>query len=525
MNGFSGSFLLHRIVPEGSSRWAILFFLGYLLFGLTLVDDYGLGWDEQFDRIDNGSTVYNFVVHGEKQAYIDCAEKYHGPAIQLPLYALERLFQLSDSRAIHLFRHTCTFLLFFVSAIAFYLLIRRLYAPSWIAFIAVVFYIFSPRIFADSFYNSKDLGFLSVFTIGLFAGLNWLTRRTTVALLVFGFLCGYLIAVRITGLVLPIIAAGLYVLQEVRSRDSILIIRSCFHAALLVVVTLAVMILCWPILWLGPFEQFCAAWKEMSHFGWHSNTLFMGQMVYSDELPWYYLPVWMGVTLPSVVLLLICVSLPIVVMRSIRSIRKPTMLEQCNLYLAAVLLIPIITIILLHSVLYDGWRHVFFLHGPIVALSVYPLYLLSEWKPAIQRFIAPAMLVLLFPVFARMVTLHPLENLYFNRLFLKDMEDVVFRYEMDYWGLSNRLLLEQLLEKDPRGSIHIKPENFPSWFNREILTPEQRSRLTFVASEKDADYFIGFYRWRTEPYMDREEVLSVKVDGVPVASCFKSKRQ
>lgn len=522
MNLYTPAPFYYRLFPEGSNRWIVLFFLGYFIFGLTVVDDYGLGWDEQFDRIDNGATVYNFVVHGEKQAYLDCAEKYHGPAIQLPLFALERLFQLNDSRNVHVFRHTCTFILFFVSSIAFYHLIRRLYPPTWIAFIAVVFYVFSPRIFADSFYNSKDLGFLSVFTLALYAGWNWLDKRTTKTLILFGFSCGFLISVRITGLVLPLITTAFYVLYDLRTRDSVVIVRSCFHAALLLVVTTAITIVCWPILWLGPVEQFVAAWKEMSHFGWHSNTLFLGKMVYSDELPWYYLPVWMGITIPVLVLFLFCVALPLLCIRSLRAVRKLPLLEWSNLYLAAIFLAPVLAILLLHSVLYDGWRHVFFLHAPLTALAVYPLYLLAHWLPTLQRYIAPAVIVLMLPVFARMSVLHPLENLYFNRLFLKDLNDVVFRYEMDYWGLSNRQLLSELLKRDPRGIIHIKPEHFPSWFNREILTREDRARLTFVSSENDADYFIGFYRWKTTPYTGREEVFSVWVDSVRIATCFKA---
>jgi len=44
---------------------------------------------------------------------------------------------------------------------------------------------------------------------------------------------------------------------------------------------------------------------------------------------------------------------------------------------------------------------------------------------------------------------HSLQNIYFNRLAGSNLTEIRRRFEMDYWGLSQRKALERLLEIDP----------------------------------------------------------------------------
>ena len=53
-----------------------------LILGISIVRDYGMSWDEKYQRESNGRLVYNYVFHDEKDPYLSSAEIYHGPAIE-----------------------------------------------------------------------------------------------------------------------------------------------------------------------------------------------------------------------------------------------------------------------------------------------------------------------------------------------------------------------------------------------------------------------------------------------------------
>ena len=89
------------------------------------------------------------------------------------------------------------------------------------------------------------------------------------------------------------------------------------------------------------------------------------------QLPWHYIPTWMGISTLPVTLL--CGVLG-VIMVSVRSIRKPRAALgntdlRFGLLLVACLTLPALAIIVLGSYMYNDWRHVYFLHAPLCCLA------------------------------------------------------------------------------------------------------------------------------------------------------------
>jgi hypothetical protein len=110
------------------------------------------------------------------------------------------------------------------------------------------------------------------------------------------------------------------------------------------------------------------------------------------------------------------------------------------------LLLPPAVAIVAHSVLLDGWRHLYFIYPALVLLAARAMAgllgaaarLPGAWAP---RGAAACWLVGVGVVAGNataLAALHPYESLYFNRLAGRDLRAVGQGFEVDYWGRSIR---------------------------------------------------------------------------------------
>ena len=92
---------------------------------------------------------------------------------------MEVALGLHDEREIYFLRHLLNFLVAWAGAIAVWLLALRRFGDWRPALLAAAFLVFSPRLFAESFYNSKDIVFMAAVAIGLNTaiGLVYLERE------------------------------------------------------------------------------------------------------------------------------------------------------------------------------------------------------------------------------------------------------------------------------------------------------------------------------------------------------------
>ncbi len=500
----------------------MFFFAALLIFGFIIVDDYGMSWDETYSRDQNGVIAFNYVFNNDVSTYQKSDERYHGTAIELPLYGLEKAIEINDVRTIYLFRHYMTFLLFVFSSFMFYKLMRLIYDDWWIAFTGLVIYVFTPRIFADAFYNSKDVGFLSVFTIAMYSGYKFLQKQDLKTILLHGFVCGFLIATRISGVIMPVITIGVYFIQQFLKINSKswtnLVIVSCIF----LIVTYLITILFWPILWHSPIIEFANAWIQISHFHWNKDILYFGEFISENNIPWHYMPVWIGITTPIITLVLCIIGCFIVLYELIKTRANCNNLIRTNVIFVIYLFLPIASIIILKSVVYDGWRHLFFLHAPMVALICFTIYKFTLKLSLFKKNIFYVILTLLYlPCFISMAQLHPYENLYFNKLKFKSTGDARFNMDLDYWGLSYRKALEFLVKSDHHPEIHVKVDTYPGKLNAVLLPIVERKRIIFEDDIKNADYFIGNYRWMKNEYPYTNEIYCLSVDRAKVMVCYK----
>jgi len=282
----------------------------------------------------------------------------------------------------------------------------------------------------------------------------------------------------------------------------------------------------WPYLWEAPLNNFAQAFDNMAHFRWDGEVLYRGKMVRSTQLPWHYVPVWIGITTPPLYLLAFGVGLVAIGGQLIRSGWR---LYRCDeewqdLLCLAMALGPVGAVIVLHSVMYDGWRQLYFIYPAFMLVVVRGLVAVWQWQSARRYWrVAVTSLVavsLLFTV-GQMVWLHPFEHVYFN--VFAGRKNLERRYELDYWCLSYRQGLEWIVRHDDRPQIHVDCSlcKIPGELNSLLLPIADRKRIVIESNATQADYVMTNYRVHPLNYEYPHEVTRVFAGDLRILSVFR----
>lgn len=511
--------ILHQLERK-QKLIVITFFALFFIISVSVVKDYGISWDEEFQWRQNGEIVYNYVFHNDRKALLDGNEKYHGPAFELILVLIQKALHLTDSRDVFLIRHLLTFLTFFIGVVFFYFLCKRVFKSWKIALTGCLFLVLSPRIFADSFYNSKDPIFLVLFIISMYGFLVYHEKPTYKNAILYALACAFTIDTRILGIILPMISLGFIGAEFIyctitNTKERIHLGSLVTFCTMLIVFT----ILFWPVLWKDTLFHFMAAFSEMSKYHWGGMVLYRGEFLKATALPWHYLLVWICISTPVSYLVLFPVGLFFMIKQIFTGSGNFLIQRQRELLILAVFFMPLIMVIVLKSPVYDAWRHVFFIYPAFLMIVLYGLqyvYIHVKWKAIVALAVS---LVIIFNLLL-LIRLHPYQNVYFNFLAGKDMKEVKRNFELDYYGVSSKQALEYILKTDPSVKLNICAEQYPQRLNIMYLPVEQRNRIKLSELEY-ADYFICQYRFHRDDYGFKNEVFSAKVGNATIMSVFK----
>lgn len=498
-----------------------------LCVGLVASADYGLGWDEPIQH-RLGRQAWSYAAQ-ESVGYLRNRDRFYGPVFELLLQGAEKLLRLEDTRVVYRLRHALTFVTFWVAVLAFNAVARRLLRSWPLALLASALLLLSPRIVADAFYNSKDLPFLSFFVIAVLTLFRFLDQPGPARGLAHALACALATDVRIVGVLLvpltllAVVATG----REGRS-GGLPLARALAIAAVMAAGYVGAVVLLWPFLWQEPVRRFVEAFLVMARFPWQETVLFMGERLPAPALPWFYLPVWIGVSTPLSVLLF----LPLGVVAALQGARHRGRPAAEAAVVLAWAFGPVAAVIAMRSVLYDGWRQMYFVYPALVLLAAAGVQ--AAWRvahstgaPGWRRAMARAALALLLAdavaTAAWMIRWHPFQNVYFNRLAGRRAA-VPERFEADYWGLSARRLLEHVLATDDRSEIGLLALE-PSVETSALILPRaDRQRLRFVTEARDADYVVTHHRYLAGGATAADDAFVLRVDGMRIGSVFRGGR-
>jgi len=500
-----------------------LFFSFWVLIGLNHYKDFGISWDEDFARELNGKKALDYMNGINKEDYLQCSERYHGPVFEIFLYKLDKIFKWKESQKIFYYRHLTTYLFYLLSAFCFYILCRKLFESVFIGLFATSLFLMCPKLFSDSFYNSKDSVNVAFMTLSLFSLHLFLLKPKIKSAVVHGIISGMFVSVRITGIIVSLTTLAAGFIKELFFPEKKFTSKYWINNFVFIVIACASIILTWPVLWIGPIEQFSIAWKEMSNFSWISTTLYLGEYVWSNKLPWHYVLGWIALSLPTFYLFLFLSGVVLLIWDFIRRPVKSDFRFLFVLLALFLFITPIVAVIYLNSVVYDGWRHLYFIYPCFVLVAAYTVFRILEIAGKHKKITTVLLCVPFIFVAYDMIRLHPYQHLYLNSLYYSNLGEARFNMEMDYWGLTYKEGLTWIAKNDSRQKIKVIADNYPGELNALILDKQDRWRITFVKQSEDADYFIGNYRWRRSEYEMENEVYSIVVDKAKVLSVYKLK--
>ena len=485
----SSFFPFRSAVQRWTGRSALMVCAVAAVVGWLLLDDYGIGTDEDEQRAVALHTVA--YATGKSTALLIINSATYGPAFELALLAGERILNLQDSRRIHLLRHFLTHLFFLGGGWGCAWLTFRRYRSRGLALCALGLFLLHPRLYAHSFFNSKDLPFLSLFMLALVCLHRAFRKDTLAAFALCGAAIGLLINLRIMGAtlfaaVLGLRACDLYYATGGPARRHILRTSGLFAA-----VSALVLYASWPYLWPAPIERLVEAFRHgAEHPNW-AVDIFRGTRLSNEDNPPDYIPTWMAITTPPLALLLAGIG-GVTVLR--RAGRHPfAALRNASarfdlLLLACVLLLPL-AVILWQPNIYDGWRQMYFLYAPLCLLAVHGLQALGSAFRHGTRQIGGLTGLGLGATGIAMMGLHPHQYDYFN--FLVNRTPSAYlgtQYEMDYWAISPWEALDNLRARYP-GSFYVNDAPYGAiGKNRKLLPAADQQRIAL--NNVRADVYI-----------------------------------
>ena len=507
----------------------IAFFVGFLIIGLSVYRDYGISWDEvdtrEFGLMNVEGRVPDLRTLDSLRAEKGPAYERFGPLYEILLVHAEKLASPASARSMFQFRHLLTFLTFFLGVVLFHAFCRRRFSPG-IALVATVGFVATPVLFSHAFYNTKDVSFLTAFVATMLTLDRLLRSPTWPALLLHALTTVVLLGVRILGVFGVLITLAAMIARRPTRRTML----QCLAYGGVAIALLPVV---WPVLRIDPVgivKGAVVGTVANMYSGWN---LFRGAVIAADNLPWDYVPTWMAVTTPLVLTVLFLLGTG-ATMRSIAMHQRDaaTGERQRDLIVLVWFFAPVAGTVVLRPIMYDAWRHLFFVYPAFIYLAAAGIEtvrdVIARTVPDAKRLlahgVATALLFLcLAPAVAFMVTSHPYQHVYFNRLAGRDMAQVKQRFELDYWGLSYREALEHIVRTDTSAVIKLEVLNYPGVANLMMLESGDQARLRYVRAGEYADYFITNYRLHPQDYTYPwlREVFSVRVGNASIATVFR----
>ncbi len=490
-----------------------------LITGLCVYRDYGVSWDEREQR-EIGRVNLEYIRSGNA-ALIDAAkDRDHGAAFEILLKSIEEAAGARERRQYIPLRHLCSFLFWVAGVLCGYLLALRLYGRQWLALAAILMLVLMPRIFAHAFFNSKDVPFLSAMLMALYAISGALDKQKVGLAIIAGMLCGFATGIRTMGGLLVAMTLVVYfiaMLDGTMPRK-----KALSHAALFALAAMAMLYACWPALWRHPISGLAESFHNLSRFTrFKSDVLFEGKYYAPGTLPLYYAPKWLAISTPLIWLALGVVGIAVFCYDSLR-LRKAFLLSLRGKMLGICLglvALPMLAVVAFHSILYDDWRHLYFIYPPLVMLGLHTaerIARLRRGKPAIITAIsAQAACTAAF-----MISAHPAQQVYFNALVPRGPEYRRHAYEGDYWGLSYRQGLQWLLTHDVRDTIPVVDILGPVDEAADVLPKALRRRIRLTGEGEQGAYYLTTYRWHPDDY-PYPKVWGLVVGGSTVMQVYK----
>jgi tetratricopeptide (TPR) repeat protein len=361
--------------------------------------------------------------------------KYYGQSVDNLSALINRTFNIQDE---YLTRHYIGAVITWLLLLFTGLLAKEITGNYMAGILAVLLFVISPRPMGQAFGNLKDIPFALGYTAGILGLIRIFKKMPYPAwkdILTLAIAVAFTNSVRIGGLIFYPYLGLFFLIWLYQNRKSE---SDNIHSFLwwkniaikgLVILLIGYFagILFWPYGLDNPLVHPIESLRVMEHYKVSIRQIFMGEMVWSTHLPWYYLPLWMLISIPEIV----WIGIGGFIVWLFYNEKRPSFAFGILMFS---FLFPLFYVLLVDANLYSGWRQMYFIYSPMIIMSAIGLNNIYKWiSNNTARFImaATAVILGLFPVIHTIKTF-PADYIYFNQ-FAGGTKKVWSNYEYDYY--------------------------------------------------------------------------------------------
>ena len=525
--------ILYTLLKNNKKFTAIftyLFFAIFLTVGVYTFRDYGISIDEEFHRLSgfywlDYALSFTDLENLKEAVKIKLNDRgftvpdpkhhpFYGVIFDIPMALIEVLFNINQSREYFFLRHFANFSIFFIGAIYFFKILKNRFFNIYVPILGTLFFVLSPRIYGHSYFNNKDLIFLSLATIAVYYCFIAIDKINYKNLLIFSLFSALATASRLLGLFLPVSFLILFLMEIPRNK-----LKNLNFIIFFIFFYFLFLFIFWPVLWENTLISFGSALKYFSQAPLGIKTFFNGNYVDVRHLPINYSLFWIIISTPIIYLIFFTHGYAFKFKRVLKrffSIEQNSSQhdlwrgknEKKDFFIFFNLTGFMFYLFFSGVLLYTGWRQSFFLNIFIIYFSTYSVYLLFKINKKKLNYLSALIIISLFINLYQMIIYHPYQNTYFNFIgknFYKN------KFEADYWGLSAFKALNQILEKEKNNNNIIKI-GVAAWYPVErsaaLLKEKDQKRFNFVGQDYDsADYiFTNFISEVDKKYNNKYKI-------------------
>jgi len=427
-------------------RLAVMLLMVTAIIAILTFTSYGVTWDEDVHNWYGNLVLDYYLSFFTDQRSLNFQNLYnYGALFDTFAAALNRVSPIGVYETRHLLGSAFGLL----GLAGCWRLGRGLGGPRT-GLLALVFLLLTPNYYGQMFNNPKDIPFAvgGVWAVYYMVRiLPSLPRPPWQLLIRLGLAIGLALGVRVGGLLflcylgLLLCLSGLW--QAAAARRPVLLLglgwTSLWRVLLPVaVIGFFVMLVFWPWAQFDPIDHPLQALAFFSHETFPFYTLYDGSFFPAADLPWDYLPSYILLALPELVLVLLAIAVAFAIHALAcrwRSQSRETVLG--GFLVAFAIVFPVAYAILIKAVLFDGMRHFIFVLPPIAVAAALAMDRILTMLAAVPywRPIYAALGLYGVAHVATMLMLHPDQYVYYNA-FVGGVDGAQRKFKLDYWGNS-----------------------------------------------------------------------------------------
>ncbi len=506
-----------------------------MLFAMLLISrDAGISGDEEVHYKQSEMVYHYFSSLGADQSSLNTPQthlKYYGQSFDNLVTILIHWFGIED---IYGFRHLMSSFSGWLTILVTALFAAYISGYGAAIFVLLLFAV-SPTFLGHAQNNLKDIPFALAYISSIYYSLRVIftegrPARKDILLLVLsialsiGIRAGGILVIFYLGffMFLKLILDGIqqkkYELKKLKSQ--LLLVSGISISGYILGLIL------WPYALQNPILNPWKSYQIMTHFPTTVRQIFEGNFDWSDFHPWYYLPKYMAITIPIIVLSGILLFF-------LNIWKQYSINQKIQLLLVGFsILFPVFFVVLKQSNLYGSWRHFLFVYPGIVLVSALGFHaFFNRYKQRMIRLSAIVLfLILAVHPIRFMAANHPYYYLYYNQ-FTGGLKGAYGNYETDYYYHSMRQgaeWLQDYLKNKPNNTNIVVGANFPcQWYFRNNKAIEFVYFPWQKRSEYNWDYaivansYIPPFQLKNKIWPPSNTIHTIFADGIPICAVIE----